>query len=34
MKQLRWIWILGAAAVLLTVLFIIVDRRSKQNEEN
>ena len=33
MKQLRWIWILGAAAVLLTVLFIIVDRRSKQNEE-
>ena len=33
MKQLRWIWILGAAAVLLTVLFIVVDRRSKQNEE-
>ncbi len=33
MKQLRWIWILGVAAVLLTVLFIIVDRRSKINEE-
>ena len=33
MKQLRWIWILGAAAVLLTVLFIVVDRRSKQQEE-
>lgn len=33
MKQLRWIWILAAAAVLLTVLFIFVDRRSKQQEE-
>lgn len=33
MKQLRWVWILAAAAVLLTVLFIFVDRRSKINEE-
>lgn len=33
MKQLRWVWILGIAAVLLTVLFIFVDRRSKQQEE-
>ncbi len=33
MKQLRWIWILAVAAVLLTVLFIFVDRRSKINEE-
>lgn len=32
MKQLRWVWFLGAAAVLLTVLFIFVDRRSKQQE--
>ncbi len=33
MKQFRWVWILGAAAVLLTVLFIVVDRFSKANEE-
>lgn len=33
MKQLRWIWILAAAAVLLTILFIIVDKRSKDQEE-
>ena len=33
MKQYRWIWILAAAAVLLTVIFIIVDRNSKRNEE-
>ena len=32
MKQLRWIWILAAAAVLLTVLFIVVDRKSKEKE--
>ncbi len=33
MKQLRWIWILGIAAVLLTVVFIFVDRRARTQEE-
>ena len=33
MKQFRWILILGAAAVLLTVIFLIVDRRAEQKEK-
>ena len=33
MKQLRWIVILGITAVLLTVVFIFVDRAAKNREE-
>lgn len=33
MKQLRWVWILAAAAVLLIGIFIVVDRRTKVREE-
>ena len=33
MKQFRWVLILGAAAVLLTAIFLIVDRRAKQEEK-
>lgn len=33
MKQLRWVWILGITAVLLVGIFIVVDQRTKQKEE-
>lgn len=33
MKQLRWICILGIAAVLLTGVFIVVDQKTKKKEE-
>lgn len=33
MKQLRWVWLLGIAAVILFGVFILVDKRAKQEEE-
>lgn len=33
MKQFRWVWILGIAAVLLTVIFLVLDHRSKKIKE-
>lgn len=33
MKQLKWVWILGIAAVLLTVIFLVLDHRSRENAE-
>lgn len=32
MKQLRWVWVLGIAAVILFGVFIFVDRQAKQEE--
>ena len=32
MKQLRWVWVLGIAAVLLTGIFLIVDHVTKEKE--
>ena len=32
MKQLRWVWILGIAAVLLIGIFIVVDMKSDKKE--
>ena len=32
MKQLRWVWILGIAAVLLIGIFIVVDMKSDKRE--
>ena len=33
MKQLRWVIALGIAAVVLTAVFIFVDKRSRENKQ-